>query len=522
MGRSEMLNASLFNIDACKLNSYLVAPMKVLLINPPQTFYAGSEPPAGNLPLGLMYIASVLQKGGFDVEVLDAFMGSGCVFQSRDVDRIVGMRPEQLKQEIEKCKADIVGVAGPFTCQISNAIDVAKLAKEVNPKTFVVIGGPHVTLVPKEFLEEVTIVDVAVIGEGEYAMLEVAQALEGKRKFSDVLGIAYRQNGVVTVNPPRPFIENLDELPYPAYDLVDMEHYLNPPEGVGYRSFQNRAISMITSRGCPFNCCFCAVHLHMGQRFRAHSAQYVLDHIQYVVDKYKVKNIFFEDDNLTLSVNRFETICDGIIQRKIKIGWETPNGIRADCLTLDLLKKMKRSGAKSIFVGVESGDQQVLNDVICKSLDLNRVIEFAENAQKIGLKTGAFYIIGFPGETKENMQRTVDFALFLKRKYDVGMHLFAATPSYGTQLYNECKAKGYLPADLSWNSFAQARQARGIPLITTTEFTPEEVRDIAIKALAAYKKLSLVGHIKHPKKALKTAYDQPGLITKYIRNLMSK
>jgi len=260
----------------------------------------------------------------------------------------------------------------------------------------------------------------------------------------------------------------------------------------------------------------------MGQRFRAHSAPYVIDHIQFVVDKYRVKNIFFEDDNLTLSVNRFEAICDGIIQRKIKIGWETPNGIRADCLTLDLLKKMKRSGAKSIFVGIESGDQQILDNVINKSLDLSRVVEFAENARKLGLKTGAFYIIGFPGETKENMQRTVDFALELKRKYDVGMHLFAATPSYGTRLYEECKAKGYLPTDISWNSFAAARQARGMPLITTNEFTPVEVREIAAKALVEYKKLSLIGHIKNPRKALKTAWDQPQLILKYVKNLASK
>jgi anaerobic magnesium-protoporphyrin IX monomethyl ester cyclase len=494
--------------------------MKVLLINPPQTFYPGSEQPAGNLPIGLMYIAAVLKKAGYSVEILDAFMGVGSVFQENGETVTVGLPFEQIKQSIQQRNPDIVGIAGPFTCQIGNALEVSRLAKQVNPKILTVVGGPHVTLVPKEFIEEATSVDIAVMGEGEYAMREVVEAFEGKREFSEILGIAYREGGKVLVNPSRPFLLNLDELPYPAYDLVDMEHYLSPQK-IGYRSFQNRAISMITSRGCPFNCCFCAVHLHMGQTFRAHSAEYVLNHIQYVVESFKVKNIFFEDDNLTLSVNRFEAICDGIIERKIKIGWETPNGVRADCLTLELLKKMKRSGANSIFVGVESGDQQILDKVICKSLDLNRVVEFAKNAQKIGLKTGAFYIIGFPGETKENMQRTVDFALELKRKYDVGMHLFAATPSYGTKLYEDCKTKGYLPADLSWNSFAQARQARGMPLITTKEFTPAEVKEIAANAYAKYKKLSLMGHIKHPWKALKTVFKQPQLIIKYIKNLVA-
>lgn len=490
--------------------------MKVLLINPPQTFYPGSEQPAGNLPIGLMYIAAVLQKSDYKVEILDAFMAA--TFQKNGDAISVGMPFEQIKQEINSKKPDIVGISGPFTCQIENSVKVSNLAKEVNPDIWTVIGGPHVTLVPREFLEEAKNVDIAVMGEGEYAMLDIAQAFEGKKQLSEVKGIAYRQNDEVVVNQQRPFIENLDELPYPVYDLVDMEQYLNP-KNIGYRSFQDRAISMITSRGCPFNCCFCAVHLHMGQKFRAHSAEYVLNHIQYVVNKFKVKNIFFEDDNLTLDIKRFEAICDGIIERKIKIGWETPNGVRADCLNLELLKKMKRSGAKSIFVGVESGDQQILDNVICKSLDLNRVVEFAKDAKKIGLKTGAFYIIGFPGETKENMQRTVNFALELKRKYDVGMHLFAATPSYGTCLYEECKAKSYLPENLSWNSFAQARQAKGMPLITTNEFTPAEVKEIAAKALAEYKKLSLLGHIKNPGKALKTAFRQPQLILKYIKNL---
>ncbi|MCW4028336.1 MAG: B12-binding domain-containing radical SAM protein [Candidatus Bathyarchaeota archaeon] len=494
--------------------------MKVLLINPPQTFYPGSEPPAGNLPLGLMYLAAVLQKNGYQPEILDAFMAAQD-FQKTGETLSVGLPFEEIKREIQKRKPDIVGIAGPFTSQIENALKVSALTKEVNPNILTVVGGPHVTLVPEEFLSEAKNVDIAVMGEGEYALLEIAQAHEGKKDLGDILGIAYRQNGVVTVNPRRPFLQNLDELPYPAYDLVDMEQYLGDKK-IGYRSFQNRAISMVTSRGCPFNCCFCAVHLHMGQAFRAHSANYVLEHIQFVVDKYDVKNIFFEDDNLTLDLDRFESICDGIVARKIKIGWETPNGVRADRLNMELLKKMKRSGCKSVFVGVESGDQQILDNVVCKSLDLNRVVEFAKNAKEIGLKTGAFYIIGFPGETKENMQRTIDFALDLKRKYDVGMHLFAATPSYGTRLYDECKAKGYIAADLSWNSFAQARQTRGLPLITTDEFTPQEVKDLAANAMAQYKKIHLINLIKNPSKTLRSAFEQPQLILRYIKNLASK
>lgn len=493
--------------------------MKTLLINPPQTFYPGSESPAGNLPLGLMYIAATLTKAGYPTEILDAFMTDSLPKKDGET-MLVGMPFEQIRREIESRKPQIVGIAGPFTCQIDNTVKVSDLAKQVNPDILTVVGGPHVTTVPQGFLEEAESVDIAVVGEGEFIMPEIAQYFEGKKPIEEILGIAYRQLGEVKANGPRDFITNLDELPYPAYDLVNMERYLNP-KNIGYRSFRNRAISMVTSRGCPFNCCFCAVHLHMGRGFRANSAAYVLDHIQYVVEKYDVKNIFFEDDNLTLDSARFEAICDGLIQKKIKIGWETPNGVRADCLNLSLLQKMKKSGCKSVFFGVESGDQTILDNVICKSLDLKRVTEVAKICRDIDLKTGAFYIIGFPGEKKENMQKTVDFALKLKRDYDVGMHLFMATPSYGTRLYEECKAKGYIQENLGWDSFAAARQPKGTPLISTPDFAPEDVKEIAAKALEEYKRLSLRNHLRNPRKALKTAFEQPQLIVKYVKGLFS-
>ena len=491
--------------------------MKVLLINPPQIFFSGSDEPAGNLPLGLMYIAAVLDKAGYKTEILDSFMISNSLKRNGETTK-VGMSFDQIKQEICRRKPDVVGIAGPFTCQIENSVEISNLTKQIDPSILTVVGGPHVTIVPKEFLEEAKNVDIAVAGEGEYTMLDIAQYFEGKKQLNEILGIAYRKNGEIRVNSARPFIKNLDELPYPAYDLVNMELYLSP-RNIGYRSFRDRAISMITSRGCTFNCCFCSVHLHMGREFRAHSASYVLDHVQYVVKKFNVKNIFFEDDNLTFNLARFEAICDGLIAKEIRIGWETPNGVRADCLNLNLLKKMKKSGCQSVFFGVESGDQKILDHVICKSLDLDRVVEVAKICRDIGLKTGAFYIIGFPGEKKEDMQKTVDFALRLKRDFDVGMHLFYATPSFGTRLFKECKAKGYIQEDLTWNSFAEARQPKGMPLISTQDFTPEEVKEIATKALQEYKKLSLLNHIKNPAKTLNTVFDQPQLILKYIKNL---
>jgi anaerobic magnesium-protoporphyrin IX monomethyl ester cyclase len=493
--------------------------MKVLLVNPPQIFYPGSDAPAGNLPLGLMYIAAVLDKAGYKAEILDAFMTDSSFLKVGDTIE-VGMPYGRIREEIRRRKPDIVGIANPFSCEVENAIRVGNIVKEIDPSILTVIGGPHVTAVPVAFLEEAKNVDIAVIGEGEYTILDIVKFFKGHKKIREVQGIAYRKDDTVVQNSPRPFIKDLDELPYPAYHLVDMEQYLNPKK-IEYRSFKDRAISMITSRGCPFNCCFCSVHLHMGKLFRAHSANYVINHIEHVVNKYRVKTIFFEDDNLTFDLKRFEAICDKIIEKDIKINWETPNGVRPDYLTLNLLKKMKKSGCQSVFFGIESGDQSVLDNIIGKSLKLKEVTKVAKMCQDIGLKTGAFYIIGFPGEKKENMLKTVELALRLKKEFDVGMHLFFATPSYGTRLYEECKKKEYIQENLTPRAFAEVRQTRGMPLIKTEDFMPSEVKEIASMAVKRYKRLSIINHIKNPEKTLKTALSQPSIIIKYIKNLPS-
>lgn len=493
--------------------------MKVLLINPPQNFYPGSDPPAGNLPLGLMYIAAVLDKAGHEVEILDAFMSESGFWKTGDTVYL-GMPYRRIMEEIKRRKPDIVGIANPFTSQVENAIRVCNIAKKIDQKILTVVGGPHVSAVPEEFLKEAENADVVVIGEGEYTMLEIADCHEKRMPLSKVRGIAYREGNKIVRTSPRPLITDLDELPYPAYHLVDVEKYLRPSK-IGYRSFKDRAISMITSRGCPFNCCFCSVHLHMGKAFRAHSVDYVVNHIEYVVKKFRVKTIFFEDDNLTLDTKRFEAICNKILEKGIKVKWETPNGVRVDCLTPSLLKKMQKSGCQSVFFGVESGDQKILDSVIGKSLQLKDVVKASKKCKEIGLKTGAFYIIGFPGEKKENMQRTVDFALWLEKEYGVGVHMFIATPSIGTRLYEECKRKGYIREDLSSRAFSEARQTRGVPLIETEDFSIADVKEIAANAVRKHRRLNLINHVKNPRKTLKVALSQPEIVLKFVKSFSS-
>ena len=296
-----------------------------------------------------------------------------------------------------------------------------------------------------------------------------------------------------------------------------MEKYLNPKR-IKYRSAVDlREISMITSRGCPFNCVFCSIHLHMGRRWRGHSEGYVTKHIENVVNKYGVEHIHFEDDNLTLDMKRFENILDEIIKKRIEFSWDTPNGIRADRLTKDMLYKMKKTGCKSLTIGVESGDQFILDNIIDKHLNLGNVINTAQMCQQLGIRLGAFFVIGFPGEKKENMEETIKFALRLKRQYDVDMHLMVATPLYGTKLYEICKEHGYLTRELDPRALSEGTQIDGVGLIKTEDFTPDEIKKLAQNAIRLANKYSLSDYLRKPGRTLRKAVKHPSEAVQFIK-----
>lgn len=489
--------------------------MKVLLINPPQTAYSDSTFVWAGLPLGLMYIAAILDGAGHDVEILDTLLHN-CPPTPQGEAIQWGMPWEKIRAEVMQKKPDLVGIGNPYTVQLQNAVNMARLVKEVNPKIPVIVGGPHVTVQAEEFLETTPSADIVVRGEGEYTMLELCRYYEAGESLDGIKGITYRKDGEVRVNPPRGFITNLDDLPYPAYHLVDMEHYLNP-QGVRYRATRfRREVPLITSRGCPFNCVFCCIHLHMGRRWRAHSAPYVINHIKHLLTKHKVEHIHFEDDNLTLNSSRFDEIINGVLAQKLKFLWDTPNGVRAEGLTMERLQKMKEVGCVHLWVGVESGDQWVLDNIIGKKLSLQDVLLVAQRCKQLGVKLSAFYVIGFPGETKENMERTVEFALRMRRQYGVSMDLFVATPSVGTQLYEICRSKGYLTREPTPEAIVENRQY-GKSLIRTPEFTPEEVGALATKAFRRYARFFLWDSLRDWRVNIRLALREPGRTVRHLR-----
>ena len=291
------------------------------------------------------------------------------------------------------------------------------------------------------------------------------------------------EKGNLILQKKNDFIADLDDIPLPAYDLLDLERYFyfNKMGKDGRESYKypgsERSISMITSRGCPFNCIFCSIHLSMGRKFRAHSVTYVIEHIRQVCKQYRIKHIHFEDDNFSYNMNRFNTILDNMLTNRFDITWDTPNGVRADYLNEAILQKCKKSGCTYLRIGVESANEEVSKKIIRKHLDLKTVVNVAKLCQKADIDLEAFYIIGLPGETISQMNETIDFSI--KQERSLGLTpsgMFTATPLIGTDLYKICKKRGYITSELSSNNMATATQGEG--MLHTEDFSPEILKTL--------------------------------------------
>ena len=427
--------------------------MKICLIVPPNLLTRKwkkisventSEASSVYQPLGLMYIAAMLEKGGHEIVILDSLLeGYNQINEWKD-RKYRGLSLEQIADRVKNISPQMVGITIPFSTQSKTVLEVSRAIKKANKEIITVIGGPHVTIKPKECLSHPSI-DFVIIGEGEYSISELVNALETKGNIDLVKGIGYKRSNKLIFTKPRGLIENLDELPFPARHLFPMEKYFEiAKKKQTARGKTKNWANMITSRGCPFNCVFCSVNLSMGKKWRPRSPENVIEEIEHLVKKWGVRQIDFEDDNMTLDKKRIMKICDMIIERKIDIEWHTPNGLRADTLDEELLRKMKDAGCKMICVAPESGNQRVVNDIIGKRLDLKKVIEVVGLCKKVGIEVGVFFVIGFVGETKSDMKDTLDF---YKKVLSLGAtpYSFAiALPYYGTRLYDQAKDKGYL------------------------------------------------------------------------------
>lgn len=440
--------------------------MKILLINPP---FHSSFVNHVSIPLGLGYLGSFLEKNGHNVKIMDGSLGK---IEKVDNGFWHGKPYREIEEFIRQENSDIIGIGCFFSPRFPYVIEIAKLAKKINSKTLTIIGGIHPTMLPKEALENKEI-DFVVIGEGEHSFLQLVEKLrKNENNFESVDGIAFRKNGEIIVTPKTYFIKNLDDLPFPAFHLLPLEEYFKFKQMKRWSS-EGRCFPIISSRSCPYRCHFCSMYKIHGKKWRARSAENVVNEIEYLVNTYQAEMISFEDDNLTLSKNRMIEICRKIKNRHIKIKWITPNGIAIKTLDEEVLAAMQDAGCIEVNLAIESGDETIRNERMRKKLTLDKIIEVVNVCKKLRLKANAYFIIGYPGDNNETINKTIEL---VKKLSFFNIVVSYATPFPGTELYEECLENNYIEDDFIEQAFNKGELRLFLqPCIKTKDFNYADV-----------------------------------------------
>ena len=362
--------------------------MRVLLLRPA----AEKKSMARVLPLGLLAIGSVLKRAGHQVKILDL--------------RISNSPDEELDSVMKSFKPQVVGI-GVMTIECKYGfIDAAKV-KEIDPEVTIVFGGPHCSHEPQFILNNPN-VDLMVSGEGDLTIVELIDALEQDGDIENVRGIAYKKNGSYVRTADRPVIRDLDKFDQ-EYDLINLGRYFNFQSSMDFFPvFRNkRFLPLVTSRGCPFKCTYC--HDIFDKSIQYRSPEAVVDEIEYLINKYGIREFHIVDDVFNVNMKRAKKVLDAIIERNLNIHISFPNGLRADFFDDELIDKMQRAGVYRMALGIESGSQRI-QDMIQKDLDINIIYDVVEKLTQARMSVHGFFMLGFPSETRKEMKETIDFA----------------------------------------------------------------------------------------------------------------
>ncbi len=440
--------------------------MKILLVIPPSSALTVTP------PIGPGYLVSVLRENNLDAGILDAQKQS--LSAEKTLDKICAIKP------------DVLGIS-VLTSNYPGAKKISVGVKKLLPNTKIVLGGPHPSALPEATLKEIP-ADFLIRGEGEYSFLELIKFLEsGRGNPSLIENLCYRENGRIKTAPCVIQVKDLDKIPIPAWDLISPRQYpVNPHQFF----FKKHPIApVITTRGCPFECAFCSASFLAGRNLRMRSPEKVVDEIELLATKHGVKEIHFEDDNFTLVRKHAESICEKIIERKLKIVWQCPNGIRVDAIDKSLLRLMKRSGCYRLSFGIESGSQAIL-DGTNKKLDLKKVPEAIKNVKDEGIEVQAFFILGLPGETGETAAETMNLIEKLPIDF-LDVSLLTYLP--GSRLFNERFKSGECDS-IDWDRF--------------NYFTAEPTEALSAKELKGIQKA-----------LLRKFYAKPGTVLYMLRSI---
>lgn len=373
----------------------------------------------------LLYATAVLERAGHNCKFVDG--------------TTLELPPSAFETLVDTLKPEMV-VVHTTTPSIYNDVHYAELAKE-KADCLTVLVGPHATAMPESTLNISRNVDVVARKEFDYTLLELADAVEGKRDLRDILGITYRNRARIESNPDRPFIENLDEMPFPSWHHVDPRWYFDPVKKYPF-------LTLVSGRGCPHHCSFCLVpQVLTGHKYRLRSPQNVVDEIEYDLSLFPyLKGIMFEDDTILVDKKRCREICLEIKKRGIDLWWGC--NVRADTTDMELFKTMRKSGCGLFVVGYESGSQEILNG-IRKGIKVETARRFTRLTKKAGIHLHGCFIFGLPGETKETIEQSLRYIKELNLNT---IQIYAATPYPGTEFYEWAEREGLKTVN-DWNDY---------------------------------------------------------------------
>lgn len=401
--------------------------MKIVLINPNTGRAERIENEAAWPPLGLLYIGAVLQNAGHEIKVID--------------NARVQLPVEKVVERVKREDPGVVGISA-LTPTFKQGVKIASAIKTETPDVKIVVGNYHATFTYERLLANYSIVDYVVLGEAEYTILELVDALEKKGETKKVKGIAFRHDGGVVKTLPRPFIQNLDELPFPDRTLLEQVYR---SELVGILGSSGKFTTVLTSRGCPYSCRYCACSAFSQRKVRFRSPEAVVAEMEQLQGE-GYEEVGFVDDDLLLDRHRMEKICDLLRKKGIKLNLWAEG--RVDQASREVLRKFARVGCKTIYFGVESGSQKVL-DYYGKNIspELSRKAMLNSKEAGIGNVIGSF-IVGAPIETREDIRRTFDFALNLKGMDFPQMNVLMISP--GMDLWDTAAREGHLDEEKCW------------------------------------------------------------------------
>jgi len=409
--------------------------MKILLssaiINVEEMFGQYKKGGGAYLPHGLLAIAAVLIKNGYDVKIADPY--------------VMEMGPDQFSAYLRENKFDLIGLGNFYTSQVKNFFLTADLCKKALPDVKVCIGGAHPTIFPEETMERCPSIDFLIFGEGECPFLELANALSSaKNDMSTIKGLALREGEDIIINPPAEGVKSADDIPILPYHLLPVSKYVPPPSN--YKKLPT--FGMLVQRGCPYKCIYCDTRIH-GNKLRQHSVERTIEEILFLTKTYGMKGIIFHDSIFTINKKWVMAFCKALIDRKIKISWTCFT--RADAVDDELCNMMKKAGCWSIAFGIESANQESLN-LIKKNITVEKTVRGIKAAQKAGLEVIGSIILCLPGEDETMVKNTIRFVKKMNLNIVV---FFMPVPFPGTVLYDVCKAEGGLIDNIGWDDYKQ-------------------------------------------------------------------